>query len=229
MNFKTYLHLKSESKLIESGFSRLGQIMTGLVPSVKTFAFITWENPMGKKTDNDINIIQNEKLKTLLKNGSYRYIQIKGKYGNLENPYFISNITKHAAIELGKSGNQESILFGNVNGEFDINFELIPCFNGEVYSRHVWKSLDDKTADFYSEYKGRKFIIPFFDDEYQTAKFDKGKIVKEKHNVFYAGNYNTHIIEEVEKLTPECIDETYTGKHQWMTRGIIFEKLRKKD
>lgn len=33
----------------ESGYSRIAQIMLGLVPTVKTFGIITAENPMGNE------------------------------------------------------------------------------------------------------------------------------------------------------------------------------------
>ena len=46
----------------ESGYSRVANIMRGLVPSVKTFSILTAENPNGIEQDKDNNRIKNQEL-----------------------------------------------------------------------------------------------------------------------------------------------------------------------
>jgi len=224
MSFKQYLKNKNEQLIIESGFSRLAQIITGLVPSVKTFAFVTWENPMNEELDKKENEDRNNRLKSQLRSGAYGFIQIHGKYDYLENPYFVLNITEKNAVELGKEGKQESVIFGEVKDKFDITFKMIYCFTGQILIRRVWRTRDED--NYYSEYKGRKFQIPFFDDHFKTAKFDKGKIVKDSYNIFYQKDFPEEIINEVEKRVSDRYDEKLIGKHHWLMRGISFEMLK---
>jgi hypothetical protein len=227
-SFKEYTENTNDNFLIEAGFSRILEIMSGLVPTVKTFAIVTWENPMDIKLKNSENLILNKKLEEHLKRGAYGYSQIKGKYENYENPFFIMNITRKNATQLGVYGKQESIIFGNVHNQYDITFKMIYCFEDKVYERHIWKSLDKKEEDFYSEYKGRKFYIPFFDDEMKDTKFNGGKIEKEDYNIFHEKDFDSVIINEVNSIIESDMlnDEQYVGKHLWLTRGSTYTKLR---
>jgi hypothetical protein len=221
MDFKSYL---TGQTLLESGFARLAQIMSGLVPTVKTFAFVTWENPMKQSLSQKENEDRNNNLKRQLRSGAYGFVQIHGKYDSLENPYVIFNITEKDAIELGKLGNQESVIFGEVKAEFDIVFKLIYCFSNQVHIRKVWRS--SKDDNYYSEYKGRKFQIPFFDDHYKDAKFDRGRIVQDSYNIFYRKDFTDNIINEVETMVADRYDANLVGKHHWLMRGSAFEKLK---
>jgi hypothetical protein len=164
-----------DNQLLESGFSRIAQIMSGLVPTVKTFTIVTWENPMIKELTKKENEERNNKLKEILNKNSYGYRQITGKYGNIENPFFIMNITEKDTIDLGKQGEQQSVIHGIIIKEFDVTFKMIFCFTNEVYERHIWKSKDKAVNDLYSVYKGKKFYIPFFDEEYKDSILKKVK------------------------------------------------------
>jgi hypothetical protein len=253
--FKNFI---TEQVLLESGFSRIASIMSGLVPSVRTFAILTAENPMNTQLSEKENRERNEKLKKQLIDGAYGFTQIKGKYDKFENPFFIMNIAKSAAIKLGKDWKQESILFGTVKKEFDIVFELIYCFEDKVLQRHVWKSYEytdkpkmdfggsnaqqkdrkrglggnkkeDEKENYYSEFKGGKFVVPFFDDTYETAKFDKGTIVKEGHNIYFSKDFSPAIINDVEEIINDVdiLNENVSGKHKWLYRGYAFSILHK--
>lgn len=230
-----------EQLMLESGFSRILQIMSGLVPSVKTFAIVTWENPQSIKFSDEYNKEQNKKLKGLLEDGSYGYVHIKGRYGSYENPFFIMNITKNAAIELGKMGDakksdktkwQESIIFGTVNAPEDITFELVYMDGRPSLVRHVWKQLDKGTPNYYSEFKGRKFVIPFFDATHGDTEFKKGKIVRKEsieygNNIFYEKDFDTTTVEKANKDAEfyDIINEDSNGKHLWLGRGHIHATL----
>lgn len=244
-SFKEYVTTVEARLLTEAGFSKLSQIMAGLVPSVRTFAIITWENPMGNKLPRSENEIKNRKLEEHLRRGVYGFRHIKGKYGNVENPFFIMNISRKDAVEIGRQGKQESIVFGNVHSPYDITFKLIYCFEDKTYERHVWKSLDKDVGDFYSEYKGKKFVIPFFDDAYTSAEYKhtpqgvsatgitKPELEKlpphesYNYNIFYAKDFDDVIVNEINvKVDSDILNENLTGKHHWLTRGFTFEKLK---
>jgi hypothetical protein len=98
-----------------------------------------------------------------------------------------------------------------------------------LQTRHVWKSLDKDTQDFYSEYKGQKFYVPFFDDEYKDAKFEKGKVVKEDHNIFFAADFEEMTLAEIKTIMKDAdiFNEEVSGKHKWLHRGLAFSILGK--
>jgi len=231
MSFSEYIEQNGDQLLLESGFSRMLQIMGGLVPSVKTFAIITWENPKGKESPAEYNKQKNKELQELLGRGSYGYIKIKGKYGNYENPFFIMNITRSAAIDLGKEGDQDSVIFGAVNAPEDITFELAYMDGRPSEVRHVWTKLDKGTKDYYSEYKGRKFVIPFFDSAFSDVKFKQGKITKEEFeigaNIFYEKDFDKSIVDMSNKDMEfyDVLSEEHNGKHRWLGRGYIHSRL----
>lgn len=85
----------------ESGYSRVANIMRGLVPSVKTFSILTAENPNGIEQDKDTNRIKNQELEKRLRSMNLGFIKVKGQYGSEENSFFIPNITKDEALSLG--------------------------------------------------------------------------------------------------------------------------------
>lgn len=248
---------KEQSLLLESGFSRLMQIISGLVPSVKSFAIVTWENPKNIPLPAEENNKRNEELKGQLARGAHGFIQIKGKYGKLENPFVIMNIPESEAIALGENGynseKQESIIYGIVNAPQDITFKLIYTdgSGSPTLIRHVWTTLDVQgKTDYYSEYKGRKFIIPFFDDykfNYDAAKFKNGTIIgREKkppesknegieimdsYNIFHADKLPATLVEEVEKYAAEHHitgdNNNRGGMGYWSSRGYMYEMLKK--
>lgn len=232
-----YPSVIEDNILCESGFSRIMQIMSGLVPSVKTFAIITWENPKGIKQSKEINEAAQKKLKEILKTGAHSYVQIKGKYGNLENPVFIMNISKSDAIGIGKDGDQDSIIYGTINKPEDITFEMVYMDGRKPEIRHIWKSLDKDTEDYYSEIKGRKFIIPFFDDAFENKKFiNKGEGHKTEsveiisnNNIFNESDFNSFFVGEINKEFDSygIINENKTGTSNYVNRGYLFNKIRK--
>ena len=277
--FNAFLNEKAEAQLLlEAGFSRLMQIISGLVPSVKSFAILTWENPLNVKLSAEENRERNKNLGNQLGRGAYGFLHIKGKYGNFENPFVIMNMTEKEAISIGKHGHngekQESIIYGIVNGPWDITFKMIYTDGSDRPDaiRHVWKSIKkdvptdfgghkktpeekeqrkkeekqaEEEAEFYSEYKGRQFIIPFFDDEefnYDAAKFKHGTIIGAKPkpksegfeiltscNIFHANKFPATIVEEIEKyvIKYRIPDGNLTSSMSWASRGYMFQMLKK--
>ena len=220
-----------QDELNESGYSRLMRIMSGLVPSVKTFAIITWENPMGKKANSVFNKEANEALKNMLKSGNFSYKQIKGKYGDYENPYVIFNVNLNTAKNIGFEHDkykQESIIYGeryNSGRKEGVLFRMIYFDNRPSQERRVWKSLDRDEEDFYSEYKGRKFQIPFFDDNFDSKMFLSGKVVDE-FNVYKEEDFDDEkALEKLNEMVDALLDEQKSGYSLYIHRGELHKKL----
>jgi hypothetical protein len=216
--------------LSESGYSRLMRIMSGLVPSVKTFAIITWENPMGKRATSTFNKKANNVLNSMLKKCNFSYKQIRGKYGDYENPYIIFNIDLNTAKNIGFKHvkyKQESIIYGirySENKEEGMIYRMIYSDNRPSQERRVWMSLDRDEEDFYSEYKGRKFQIPFFDDNFVGKMLKNGKVVNE-HNIYREEDFDDAAIEKLNEMVDVLLDEQRSGYSLYIHRGELHTKL----
>lgn len=226
-----------EQEVKEGGFSKIGRILRGLEVQVKTIAIITAENPCINKTSSASNKERNHQLEKELHSGHYGFRKVKGKYGNLEHPYMINNITKSDAIRIGTNYGQESIIYGEQlveNGDIFMKIELIktnkceksdPKIGTVLSSRNVFIGKEGAT-DYYTSVKGRKFGIPFFDEtdvdpktgnktitSYKDAKWDGGKVV------------GVQITEEDIKLfqnyLKKSLSESMTPKSRWMARGMM--------
>lgn len=223
--------------LLEAGYSRLMNIISGRVPKIKSFAIITAENPNSKKPlpkgsdlENYIeNQKRNKKLENVLKKGFYGYRKIEGEFGEKEKPFFIMNMTPKQAVKYGNMFQQSSVIFGKTYKDSDkigIKFYYFDLVKGKIdidkadRMREVWKSVDDEKV--YSQYKGRKFIIPFFDSLYRNAKLVRGNIVGIKKQ-----DLPKKSLKEVEKLMKNHSDE-YIEKHNYEMRGrakSIIERM----
>lgn len=204
--------------LLEKGYSRIAQIISGIIPSVKTIGIVTWENPMNTPLSATENNKRNKKLADTLKRGAYSYRHIKGKYGVYENPFMVHNISKLDIIELGNLGKQESVIYGHFESTGGMTFDLIDCNSGSIIStRKIWKGLDRGEVDYYSEFKGRKFIIPFFDEDSINKHFERGKIVSD-YNVYNEGKYPPSV--------RSMVNEVYSKNNgSYTSRIAAFEIL----
>lgn len=224
-NLKKFISKEVKKQLLnESGFPRLKNILLGLVPNIKTIGIITAENPMGIEISKEENNKRNKKFEKEINIMNFGYIQIKGKYGTLENPFFISNIIKEELIKFGKEHEQKEVIYGekyqtekNTN---NFKFYLIDIKTEKTVSeRKIIISSGDEIKnrkDFYSEYKGRKFIIPFFDKDFGSIKDIVNKEI-----------INGEIVEDINERINELFDKNRIEKSKWMNRGIVKIKLKK--
>ena len=109
---ESFLEAKNNNyyQLNESGYARIVNIMRGLVPTVKTFAFISAENPNGEKQSNEENNKATKELKTYLKSKKIGFVKVDGNYGYDEHSFFLTNITKSEALKIGKKFSQDSLI-----------------------------------------------------------------------------------------------------------------------
>lgn len=216
-------------QLNESGYSRIANIMRGLVPTVKTVGLITAENPGGIDDDVKSNKEANKKLEKELGIRGYGYTKVKGKYGYFENSFFVPNIQKENLLKLGREFGQESVIYGEKvkDGLYDgFVFQFIYCdyrygkVDGE---RYIFVNRDNED-DYYTEVKGRKFQIPFFDDNYEDVKFEKGSGVYKLKNI---DNISEALIKEIEMSNDRNFEAKRTGKSKWISRGYMKELVNK--
>jgi len=219
--------------------------MLGLVPTVKTFGIMTAENPMGRKFSNEENKERNNTLLKDLRNSHHGFIKPeRGKFeGNIEHPVFIVNITKNEICALAAKYEQKSVIWGKCERYGLSTFYYLETANENIESlkdtdykvvsvRKVFHR-KDSADDFYTQTKGRKFIIPFFDEKMQDAEFKDGYIINKKtgKKVYFNPESNeTEYLDETERevllRVTRLLEENRTGKYRWENRGIIKTVLK---
>ena len=161
------------NKQAMSGFPRLMQIMKGRVPSIHTFGIMSVDNPMGQAAPAQFNNQQREDFKKVLQRSGYGYVQHNGKYGDFEKAFFIMNIRKIDLLAWMAKYNQHSVIYGQVDpAKNAVTFEMIGHDGAVISTREDVIGLTGDKEEYFSEYKGRKFLIPFFDDAFQPKKED---------------------------------------------------------
>ena len=212
--------------LNEAGFARARQAMLGMVPNINTIAFLTAENPQGEKASPEFNREQNKKLENTLRSMNLSFRKVKGKFGSEEKSYMVMNITRDEAVELGEMFEQEAVIWGSKVGEDDqvgFSFEYIEGDN-TVQTRDISLSSGDiqDREDYYSQIKGRKFIIPFFDDDYEGVKqmvtrLDESLLTEQKVDLYKS--FQEHLRKSLRPLA--------TPKSRWHHRGVMNEIVKK--
>lgn len=166
-----------ENLVAEGGYARLLRSLSGLEENIDSIGIITAENPVGVARPSKENKQRNESLAHDLRELGYGFYQIGGKYGNVEKPYVIPNVKAGDIVGLGQKYQQASIIY--VEKQEDGLLARLIATSGkgipEVVSRVILPSVQN-VDDFYSFYKGRNFVIPFFDEFYKDAKLVRGKI-----------------------------------------------------
>lgn len=166
-----------EEYLDEGGFSRLVRSLAGMEPKIDSIGIITAENPMAQQLPAAKNKMRNKQLAQEIRGLGYGFYQIQGKYGNIERPYVVPNISKKDIVKLGVRHEQDSVIFVQKTTEGSLA-ELIETHGNHtsVKSKAILPLAND-VEDFFSIYKGRKFVIPFFDDVFKDKALVKGRIV----------------------------------------------------
>lgn len=247
------LHEIKMGKIIEeSKFLRVANTMRGLVPSIKTIAIMTAENPCAITHSDEYNKDANARLSVDLKNsqygnGQYGFRKISEQYqGENEKSFLINNISLEDALRLGVKYKQESIVFGErideedgyIGMKFNMYYTGISCDKKDdrpigysMGEMNVFVSLEDPD-DNYSEYKGRKFVIPFYGITKMITDMEKKKkeITKHYDDVKWDGGKNPpssisiEDVDEIENLQESAMK--FIGSSAYTRRGMLRKKLR---
>lgn len=168
-----------EGMIPEGGYSKLMTGLAGLDPNINTLGIVTAENPMAQEIPAAQNKMRNRELAKDIRDQGYGFYQIGGKYGNIEKPYVIPNVSINDVANLGKKYEQESVIFVEKTNDGMVARLITTMGDTPEVSSKVVLPLAQDIEDFYSIYKGRKFQIPFFDDFFADKKLVKGKIEKD--------------------------------------------------
>ena len=168
----------NEGDLAEGGYSKLMRSLTGQEKNISSIGIVTAENPFAKELPPEENKKRNKMLAQSLRQAGYGFYQIQGKYGNVEKPLVIPNISKDDLLFLGKKFEQESVIFVERQEDGQMKAELLYTdgSGNATEPRSVVLPVAQDQDDFYSIYKGRKFVIPFFNDLFSGATMSGGRV-----------------------------------------------------
>lgn len=168
----------------ESSFPRVIQTMSGFVDSISSIGIMSAQNPKLIWDDNEefkgktpeelvrlkgsYNKYAHSNLKKELRNKNFGFHQVFGRYSATDEiALIIPNISRELITQLGIQFNQESVIWGEKKEGGKFEFYFINCKTGkiddiveELYFGEEVQSRDD----FFTWVKGRKFIIPFFEE-----------------------------------------------------------------
>jgi len=212
----------------KSGYPKFANMMRGLVPTIKTLGFISTENSGGIKASNENNVIADRNLERNIKQGGLGCIKVLGKYGLEENTFLIPNISKDELFFFGKEYKQETVIFGEKMVDPDIQngfkFELINTaesnFGLAQSTMYIFSGLDDDIENYYSELKGKKFFIPFFDNDAKNLKFELDK------GIIDGGSINESVIETINSINDICLENNRTLKSRAINRHYMNKLIK---
>jgi hypothetical protein len=234
---KNFVNEWKQFLLNESGFNRIMAILTGNVPAVDSVAFITAANPYGEPTSSKVNVKRNKELAEWLRSRGLGFIRIRGRFGGPEKSFIVNNITKDETIAAGLEFEQEAVIWGDKTFDdeglptgfrfYYIEGEAVKQVRDIVLSG---EEVQDR-EDFYSQERqsaGRKFVVPFFDEEYEIITTDEVQ-----HNFIFLPPLNAeqraenkNLIDEVNERTRKSLEEERTPKSRWHHRQLLRLKLR---
>lgn len=217
--------IKNLMGITENKFSKTMRTLRGLEKNIHTVAIISPENPCGEMLDKAENKERREKFEQDLKNSAYSYRKVMGKYGVEENSYIINNISKEDAIRLGGYYEQDTIIYGE-RTENGMKFQMIQsnkCKETDVIGyvtqeRNVYSRIDKNDPDNYTELKGRRFRIPFYDDDAENWDWVGGKIDKL--------NLTNEDQEKLDYLIAESLNENKVPRYRLNARADIKRLIK---
>lgn len=161
--------------LNENPNTRLKSSLLGFNDKVLTFAIGTSMNPMGNRLSSRENEELLKSFKRYLADSGYQYIQIQGKYRDIEKSFVIFNISIEMAKKLFLKYNQESFIFCQKKKPGEVTYEYWEKpENGNYSKKESATKINNQSQadDYYSRLHDYKFNIDFnFEDENKV--FDK--------------------------------------------------------
>ncbi len=183
---------EKQQPIVESSYSQIMNVVRGQRDSIYQFGIMTAENPRGKAADPAFNNEANKELEAELQERKYGYDKIGGQFGGVkENSFLIMNIAYHEMVELGYKFKQEAVIFATKKKDDPfMTFIYIDTTTprGTMGDKKEVVLSDENVQsreDFYSSVstgdKEKKFLIPFFDDGYNTKRFtNAGRTIGDK-------------------------------------------------
>ena len=218
----------------EAKFSHIRQIMMGVIPSIDMVGILTAENPGGQPADRKANTESMKALERDLRAMNYGFHKIQGKFGSDEDSLLVPNMSREDATAMGIKYGQEAVIWGEkLTDDNDHPFFRFSYIEGDdtVQNRDVSLSGQEVQSrdDYFSQAKGRKFFIPFFDDAYESAKFERGDGVQ----VTYRDEEIPEepaarkLAESLKRRSSILTESNRTKKSLWHHRGMINVEFKK--
>jgi hypothetical protein len=225
---KKFYKLSGVPHLFESGYPRVANAIRGIVPSINTVGIFTGQNPQSQKATNTFNKEINKNVEKTLRDGNFGIIKLDGNYGVEEESFLVPNIAKDELIRLGNKLDQTSVIFGektNNGMHFQeiwttdgVNDEDIKHKVGDINKEQNVFINDNNFVEYYSEIKGRRFRIPFYDDDYNGAYWKNGEIIKPE-------KITKEWKELIDKVSKNSINENRTNRYK--IRHELFQILKR--
>ena len=231
-NMQKILNLWDEYKkgvLEESGFPRITRMLQGAVPNVDSVGFATAANPQGEALSPKENKERNEQFERALRDANYGFIKIRGKFGSPEKSYMIPNISRDHMVALGAEFDQEAVIWGSrqedkmvfeyIEGHTTIQKRDAVLFGTDVQGKEDYYSQERQSA-------GRKFIIPFFDEEYEIVEnFNAPVPLLDLQQT----PENHKLVTEIKTRQNKLRANKKVEKYYWHHRGILNTLLKQLD
>lgn len=183
---------RNQQPIVESSYSQVINIVKGQKEAIYQFGIMTAENPRGQKADVSFNNKKNAELEAELQKRGYGYSPIGGKFGgSKENSFLIRNIPYHEMVELGYKYHQQAVIFATKKKDDPfMTFIYVDTTtpSGTIGDKKQVVLSDESVQareDAYSSVgigdKEKKFLIPFFEDDYNMKRFtNAGRTIGDK-------------------------------------------------
>ena len=233
-----------------SQFRDIMRILSGDRQNVQSVGMMTPENPNAQQLPPEENDQLIKDFTRKLREMNLGYRKIRGKFGNRERSFIIPNISREETVQLGKDYGQEAVIWGSMQ-DGKMIYEYIEGDN-TIQKRDVVLSGPDVDAksDFYSQEPGgpeghrityrddpetgerkgitqgpaKKFIIPFFDEEYDFEEEGLGEGILPELDLAT----ERELYEDTKRRIEKIIKENVTKKSRWQNRRIIKYNYNKR-
>ena len=229
----------------KSKISRLYALLTGYdYEHIYSMGIITAENPMGKPLSSEKNKRRMKELKSYLSRANFVFLQAKGKYGVWENSLIIQNVTKKFLRDIADKFEQEAFIYGELyenSNQKGMKFEYweqrkiekiikdadlgkvvktIPSGIFELVSTRFTYVKHDaliNVDNYFTEFKGIRFLIPFFDDSYDENNINEERTFSLKHTIV-AYIDKKELLDRIKEIRD---NKNKTEKWLWEKRGVV--------
>jgi hypothetical protein len=252
--------------LLETKFAKLLNALRGDVPHINQMGIITANNPLGNPASAQENNTRNRELLKDLRHLNYQGHAINpqwlmGKFGNIEDSYFVPHIDRTTLISLAARFGQKSVIWGQKKDDL-VQFEYIESSgNAEPLSPDSYTTTQTRNVvisgkeasereDMFSAapfpasgidkrtgqpVTPRKFVIPFFDPEYEKTRYSQDKRGLESAmpdlSFIYTDLPDTpevkELVEEIQRKETELYTEGKMPHWYWRARGSLEVSLQK--
>lgn len=201
---------------------KLTKKFQGLDKNLYNLGIITSENPMGNKLSKEDNKSRLDDIDDFLRQGGYLYYRVKGKYGNVEHPCIVFNISLDTLKEIGYKFQQESFIYGEFipqnNGGTKLLFQYFEKGEKTPYrlkdKNLGYVKFEKDVKDYFTAIsKDFKFNIPF--SIFESTLYECNKLLSERSE-------NLKYVNRKCSLIRESMDMDKTEQHRRTCRFKLY-------